>query len=158
MEEKWPCRHPGQCRRRPEGALGKEQKLPAAQERPTEEQAVSLQPMGAVWSRSPHAAMEEPPREQQMRTLCPWTLQEHPRNSPDWSCSPCGAACSGAEGLEEMLPEETYEKQCLKGGPHSTKLCWSSAVRAAACGQPKKDQSGKNSIPWVGPMWRRDRE
>jgi len=40
---------------------------PAAQERPMEEQAVSLQPTGTTQSRSPRAAMEEPMRHQWMR-------------------------------------------------------------------------------------------
>ena len=61
-----PCSHPGQCRRRAGGAPGAEQQLPAAQERPTEEQAVLLQPTGITRRRSPHAAMEEPTGQQWM--------------------------------------------------------------------------------------------
>ena len=37
-----------------------EQRFPADQERPMTEQAVLLQPMGAMWSRSACAAMVEP--------------------------------------------------------------------------------------------------
>ena len=59
-EREHPCRHPGQCRRRAEDAPGTEQQLPAAQERPMEEQAIPLQPLGTVQSISPPAAMEEP--------------------------------------------------------------------------------------------------
>jgi len=44
-----------------------EQKLPAAQEMPREEQAVPLQPAGTTQSRSPHAAMEEPMGQQRIR-------------------------------------------------------------------------------------------
>jgi len=43
------------------------QKLPAAQQRPMEEQAVLLQPTGTVQNRYPCAAMEEPAVHQWMR-------------------------------------------------------------------------------------------
>ena len=43
------------------------QAFPTAQERPTVEQAVPLQPMDTTRSRSPHAAMEEPTGQQQVR-------------------------------------------------------------------------------------------
>lgn len=50
-----------------EGAPGTEQKLPAAQDRPMEEQSVPLQSMGTTQSRSPCAAMEEPTVQQWLR-------------------------------------------------------------------------------------------
>lgn len=56
MREKWTNRHQGQCRRMAGGAPGAQQKLSAVQERPTEKQAVLLQPMGTTWSTSLHAA------------------------------------------------------------------------------------------------------
>lgn len=56
MWEKQPYSHQGRCGRRAGGAPGPEQELTAAQERPTAEQAVLLQPTGTRWSRSPHAA------------------------------------------------------------------------------------------------------
>ena len=43
-----------------------EQKLPAAQESPMEEQVMPLQYMGTIQSRSPRAAMEEPTVQQWM--------------------------------------------------------------------------------------------
>ena len=74
MGEKWPCRHPGQCRRRAEGAPGTEQNLPVAQERFLEEQAVPLQLMGT----SPHAANEKPTNsalgDESRRMYSPWAL------------------------------------------------------------------------------------
>ena len=72
-----PFSHPGQCRRRAGGVPGSEQKLPAAQERPMEEQAVSLQPTGTTRSRSPHIATEEPMGQQWMGpegAHSPWIL------------------------------------------------------------------------------------
>jgi len=60
MGKKWPCRHPGQCRKKAREAPGAEQQLPAAQKGPMEEQAVPLQLMGTMWSGFPHAATEEP--------------------------------------------------------------------------------------------------
>jgi len=78
------CRHPGQ-HRRTGGAPGKEQQLPAAQERPTEEQAVPLQPMGTTWSRSPHAATEEPVGRWWMRPEGGYRLQTS--NASSWQCS-----------------------------------------------------------------------
>lgn len=49
------------------GSPDVEQKLPADQQRPTEEQAVLLQPTDTMQSRSPWAAMEEPAVQQWMR-------------------------------------------------------------------------------------------
>lgn len=46
--------------------------------------------------------------------------------------------------LGELLPG--HMKQCLKGGPHDTELCWSNAWRTVPCGKPAQDQIGKDSI------------
>jgi len=70
------------------GAPGIEQKLPEAKERPTEEQAVPLQPTGTTWGRCPCAAMEEPTVQQWVRPEG-GTAHGYPhRSSPGWSCSP----------------------------------------------------------------------
>jgi len=50
---------PRLVQRRAVGNLGTQQQLPEAQERPTEEQAIPLQPVGTARSRSLCAAMEE---------------------------------------------------------------------------------------------------
>lgn len=97
-----PFSHPGQCRRRAGGVPGSEQKLPAAQERPMEEQAVSLQPTGTTRSRSPHIATEEPMGQQWMGpegAHSPSQPMDTPaRSSPGRSCNPLRAACGGAGG------------------------------------------------------------
>ena len=84
--------HPGQCRRRAGGAPGAEQQLPAAQERPTVEQAVPPQPTGTTRSRSPFAAMGEPVVQQWM-----WAEGDAAHGAPQEqglgrSCSPWGPA------------------------------------------------------------------
>jgi len=84
--EKQPCRHQGQCRRRAGGAPGIEQKLPAAQERPTKEQAV-LQPAGTAQSRSPCAAMEVPMGQEQIKSARGTAHRESPtRAGPVFVC------------------------------------------------------------------------
>ena len=93
-----------------------EQKLPAAQERPMVEQAVPLQPMGTVWSRSPHAAMEEPMVQQWMCPgggCSPW----NPAGATlGWSCHPWRSVCSASGGLGELPPIETALEHCPKDG------------------------------------------
>ena len=49
------------------GAPGTQQQLPAAQERPTEEQAILPQPTGTAQSRSPYATTEKPTGQWWMR-------------------------------------------------------------------------------------------
>ena len=105
-----PCSHQGQCRRRAAGATGIEQKLPAAQERPMEEQAVPLQPMeeqavplqpmDTVQSRSPYSAMEEPTGHQWMRLEGGITHGHPHRSNLGQNFSPWRAAWWGrrAEG------------------------------------------------------------
>ena len=67
------------------GAAGAEQKLPAAQEEPMEEQVVPLQPVGAMQSKSPCAAMEEPMMWQWMRPEGVWSPH---RRSPGLKLQP----------------------------------------------------------------------
>jgi len=58
--EKQPCSSQDQHRRRAGGgAPGTQQQFPEAQERPMEDQAVPLQPMGTARSASPYATMDE---------------------------------------------------------------------------------------------------
>lgn len=59
IREKQPWGHQGQCRRRAGGALGTEQKLSAAQERPIAEQTIPVQPKGTMQSTCPGAAWAE---------------------------------------------------------------------------------------------------
>lgn len=69
------------------------------------EQAISLQPIGTTWSRSPHAAVDET-----------WKrLQPIER-----------AAHHEEVGLGELLHIRINVKQCLKCEFHGTELCWSS--------------------------------
>lgn len=81
------------------------------------------QPTGTVWSRSPHAATEEP-------TVPADTL---------WK-----GACTGPGRLGELPPVGTHVGLCLKGGPQGMELCWDSAGSAAAHGK-----SMGISLEWI---------
>lgn len=61
-----------------------------------------------------------------------------------------GASWAGAAAMGSCV------KQCLKGEPSGTELCWGCAGRAAARGKPMWDQLEKAGIPWEGPTWSSD--
>ena len=104
MREKQPSRHNGHRGRRAGGSPGREQKLPASQESPMEEQAVPLQPMSTTQSRYPCAPRKEPMVQQWMR-LEGGTAHGYPcRSSPVGCCSLWGGVCVGAGGLGELSP------------------------------------------------------
>ena len=84
-----------QAPRRAGGARGAEQQLRAAQERPTEEQAVPPQTVGATQSRSPCAATKEPTVQQRMRPEGATAHGCPHRNSPGPELLPVGKACGG---------------------------------------------------------------
>lgn len=67
-----------------------EQKLPATQEKLTEEQAVSLKLMGTTWSRSSRAAMEK-------ITVQQWMWSGGAPTGAGLSCSPCRGATEDRE-------------------------------------------------------------
>jgi len=71
---------------------------------------------------------------------------------PDQSC------IHGEEPLVGQVGWGSSAGQCLKDGPCDIELCWGSVWRAAACGKPRQDQLGKDSIRWEGPTWRRGKE
>ena len=83
-------------------------------------QAVPLQAMGNMWSRSPHAAMEEPVVQQWMRPEGGTAHGKPIRSTLSWCCGPWGAVCGGAGRLGVLLPVGIRVKQCLKGGPCGT--------------------------------------
>jgi len=76
--------------------------------------------------------------------------------APGQSCRLRRAACGGAGALGAWLSVATRVEQCLKGGSHGTKPCWSSAWRAAACGKPTWDHFGKDGILWEEATWNRE--
>lgn len=53
--------------------------------------------------------------------------------------------CSRRTGADATLGDLCWSLLFLKGGPHSTDSCWSSASRAVACGKPVCAQFGKDS-------------
>jgi len=83
---KWKRNSPAYCKVSAGGAPDVEQKFPAAEERPMEEQAVPLQPMGITQSRTSSEVMEKS-REQHWKEAA---APEEPLQEQDlgWSCSP----------------------------------------------------------------------
>jgi len=146
MREKQPSRHNGHRGRRAGGSPGREQKLPASQESPMEEQAVPLQPMSTTQSRYPCAPRKEPMVQQWMR-LEGDTAHGYPcRSSPVGCCSLWGGVCVGAGGLEELSPVVwTHVEQCfLVGSPHRISL-----GRMASCRRDhmlKQEQSDHKRV------------
>lgn len=133
--EKQPCRYQSQCRRRAGDAPGTEQQFSGAQERPTVEQAASLQPMGSTWSSSPCAARGGAPVQQWMwpeggynpwRTSTKtgyWPERQLMVGSPQWSRRSGRAAAIG-----------TYLGAVFEGwhtmeAPHTLELGWRVTIK-----------------------------
>lgn len=125
---------------RAEDGPGAEQQLPAAQERPTVEQAVPPQPTGTTRSRSPFAAMGEPVVQQWM-----WAEGDAAHGAPQEqglgrSCSPWRrAAGSRGTGGAEAAPRgwapwyRATAEQCLELQPMG-RPCGISSGRTASMG------------------------
>ena len=91
--------------------------------RPTEEQAVPLQPMGTTRSRSPCTAMEEPTVQQWMRPGG-GTAHGYPcRSSPVPELQPQERSLQWGKRAGGAATCGTVLEQCLKGGPHGMEPC-----------------------------------
>lgn len=118
------------------------QAFPTAQEKPTVEQAVPLQPMDTTRSRSSHAAMEEPTGQQWMR---PEGGMAHAE--PTQELAQRGAAV-WQEGSGSCCPWGPMLEQFLKDGPHSMELCWSCNLREACAGSVWEGRHPVGGIPF----------
>jgi len=94
----------------------------ASQERPMEEQAVTLQPMDNTWSRSSHSVMEEPMGQQWMRPEGGTAHGYTHRSTPGSSSSPWRTAHCGAGGLRELPPQGPMWSSAWGVGP--VESCW----------------------------------
>lgn len=100
-----------------------EEKLPSAQERTVVVQAVPLQPMGATWSRSPHAAMEE-------ATVQQWMRPEGAAACGDTPQEPCAGAA--AHEQEPMMGWRSHGE----GAADNRDLCGAPPEGWALCTEP----------------------
>jgi len=117
MGEMQPCSPQSQHSRRAE------QQLPAARERPTEEQAVLLQPTGTTQSRSPCEAMEEPTVQQRMWSEGGTAQGESLQSSPGPELQPMerslmvGRRAGGAAACRDLCWSSPRRM-----GPHGTEM------------------------------------
>lgn len=107
-----------------------EQKLPAAQEKLTEEQAVSLKLMGTTWSRSSRAAMEK-------ITVQQWM----------WSGgAPTGAGPRAAAHAEEPQRIESDHEGAVKTKHHGLTVTSVPCSPALHMGRDRSGQMGRKQF------------
>jgi len=127
----------GQCRRRPGSAteILQSRRYWKPIQRPVAQQPVPLQPTGTIWSRSPHAALEEPMIQQWM-----W---------PEGGCSPW-RVLAGVGPRPELQPTgihawALFEELQSVGGPHRISLGRTASYGGTPCWEEGREWRWKNS-------------
>lgn len=95
-------------------------------------QAVPLQPAGTMWSRSPHAAMEEPAVQQEVWGSCfLWGVPlkdglcgTDPCWISAWRTAACGMSTQDQFGKDGILLEGPHMEQRQSGHEEATDKCY----------------------------------